>query len=334
MDAARKSERGRGVIGRGVVRGWEWAEMSAVTHLQADEWYIAPVLQSRAAHAIEKWHYAQGCPNTSVARHGLFREDDPSRSQLQGVAMWLPPTPRAARSVHRDEWRGVLALTRLVVAPGVPTNGASFLLGASMRALNRDRWPWLLTYADTGHGHTGAIYKATNWLCVGTVPAGDTWIGPGGEQRGRKRGDKNYTYAEMRSMGFELRPTAYKIKFVHHSEREHWMVSLKRAWSAETSAVDEWPADRPSTGQCAPTALIVQDRLGGKLLRAVNEGISHYWNQLPSGGEVDLTRDQFDEWEPDEIIERDREYVLSFPDTVDRYELLRERMIARRVVTA
>lgn len=181
--------------------------------LRREDWRVDTITQADATLAIERWHYAQGCPNTSVARHGLFRSDG---DELLGVAMWLPPTPTAARSVSRDEWRGVLTLTRLVVAPEVPTNGASFLLGTSMRLVDRERWPWLLTYADSALGHTGAIYRATNWTYLGETKAGDTWVGPNGEQRGRKRGAKNLSAAEMRAAGFERRPAAPKFKFAHH----------------------------------------------------------------------------------------------------------------------
>jgi hypothetical protein len=101
------------------------------------------------------------------------------------------------------------------------------------------------------------------------------------------------------------------------------MPDLRQAWTATTSASTDWTPERPSVGQCAVTALIVQDELGGVLLRTINANVSHYWNRLPDGSELDLTRDQFDVWEPGEIVERDREYVLSFPETRRRYEELR-----------
>ena len=60
-----------------------------------------------------------------------------------------------------------------------------------------------------------------------------------------------------------------------------------------TSADPEgWsPHNRP-WGQCAVTALVVQDRFGGELLRARVDGVSHYWNRLPDGSELDLTRER------------------------------------------
>ncbi len=55
----------------------------------------------------------------------------------------------------------------------------------------------------------------------------------------------------------------------------------------------------PSRGQCGPTALTIHDLLGGELLLAEvrrtdgsRQGV-HYWNLLPDGTEIDLTREQF-----------------------------------------
>lgn len=103
--------------------------------------------------------------------------------------------------------------------------------------------------------------------------------------------------------------------------------ALKRAWCRETSSVpDEWSPGNPARGQCAVTALIVQDTLGGILLRTVIQGESHYFNQLPDAENVDLTLLQFEDpfIKASELSceERSREYVLSYPATVARYSLL------------
>lgn len=102
---------------------------------------------------------------------------------------------------------------------------------------------------------------------------------------------------------------------------------LEPHWAADTSASPErWTPERPSLGQCAVTALLVQECLGGVLLRGVVRGESHYWNQLPDGSEVDLTRDQFDTFTLDgPVEERPRASVLSSPDTAERYGRLRRR---------
>src|SRR5262249_11613610 len=93
---------------------------------------------------------------------------------------------------------------------------------------------------------------------------------------------------------------------------------------------DHWSADNPSHGQCAVTALIVQDYFGGALLRAPVNGTAHYWNRLASGDEIDLTRQQFATATVPSGVQRTREYVLSFPDTARRYEQLR-RLVASQL---
>lgn len=102
---------------------------------------------------------------------------------------------------------------------------------------------------------------------------------------------------------------------------------LEVVWCAETSACpDEWTPEVPSRGQCAVTALIVQDVCGSDLFRVNVDGESHYFGYLYPGNQlVDLTADQFDDV-PDYAngVRRTRDYVLSFPDTERRYLLLKE----------
>jgi hypothetical protein len=102
--------------------------------------------------------------------------------------------------------------------------------------------------------------------------------------------------------------------------------AIRLAWTPQTSVADYWDTANPARGQCAPTALVVQDSLGGELLRGELEGTSHYWNLLPDGTEVDLTREQFKRFEPGSIQPRTREYVLSYPDTDRRYRILSQRV--------
>jgi hypothetical protein len=104
---------------------------------------------------------------------------------------------------------------------------------------------------------------------------------------------------------------------------------LVLAWDRESSATPgRWMPERPSIGQCAVTALIVQDLFGGKLLRSVINHQSHYYNvDIEPGYTTDLTLDQFDTpiWATEPEL-RERDYVLSFPPTVDRYQHLKMRV--------
>jgi hypothetical protein len=112
--------------------------------------------------------------------------------------------------------------------------------------------------------------------------------------------------------------------------------SLLKSWSAETSSSASWTSKNSAEGQCAVTALIVQDYLGGDILKTyalTSTGrISHYYNSI-NGVEIDLTKDQFNantqfEGEITAVAGHAslREYCLSFKDTRIRYQLLRSRI--------
>lgn len=186
--------------------------------LRHSEWEAVEVPHAQAAAVVCRSHYAKTAAKQSASAHGLLRV---GTNRLSGAALWMPPTPPAARSVAGDDdWHGVLCLSRFALDPEVPKNGASYFLAASMRLLDRTRWPVLLTYADTRLGHTGAIYLATNWQFVGAVPGHPVWLGPDGELRGKKRGPRNLTTEEMLAEGFTMVPDRYpKLKFVHRTRR-------------------------------------------------------------------------------------------------------------------
>lgn len=105
---------------------------------------------------------------------------------------------------------------------------------------------------------------------------------------------------------------------------------LEHVWAADTAVdPDAWTPERPSTGHCAVTALLVQEYTDATVILrvALADGQSHYFNATPNGMETDLTRDQFDTYEPiGPAEERTREYLLLNEGTRRRWETLRRRL--------
>jgi hypothetical protein len=102
--------------------------------------------------------------------------------------------------------------------------------------------------------------------------------------------------------------------------------AIRAVWTADTSADEAWSPTEPELGQCAVTALVIQDTFGGELKRTLANGVSHYYNEI-DGEVVDLTRAQFST--PllmEEPVSRERDYVLSFPVTAERYHKLVNRL--------
>ncbi|MEV7594681.1 alpha/beta fold hydrolase [Streptomyces sp. NPDC090085] len=113
--------------------------------------------------------------------------------------------------------------------------------------------------------------------------------------------------------------------------------AIRAGWSAETSEPAgisgvSWSAENPAWGQCGITALLVQDLVGGELVlgEVFHDGRPegyHWWNQLPGGIRVDLTREQFRRGEtvtPGRVVQRPGGRLKR---RWEEYQLLRQRVI-------
>lgn len=178
------------------------------------DYYISSIAIGEARRLVEQYHYAKGGSNTGCYAHGLFRVSD---NALVGVAWWLPPTKVACQSVNMDNWKRVISLSRLVITPDEPKNAATILLGASIRLIKKDaRFVSLVTYADMSQGHTGAIYKATNWEYQGVTKPSRRWLNPVTGQQVAAKATTNRTKGEMLALGYTRTEAHAKHKFVMH----------------------------------------------------------------------------------------------------------------------
>jgi hypothetical protein len=101
-----------------------------------------------------------------------------------------------------------------------------------------------------------------------------------------------------------------------------------RASYAKDTAFRAWLPTRPSWGHCTVAALVVQDYLGGSILKAsVKGGGTHYWNRLDNGVEIDFTADQFD-GSPDrrDVKQAYRQAVLQVEHVKARYATFKDRV--------
>jgi hypothetical protein len=115
--------------------------------------------------------------------------------------------------------------------------------------------------------------------------------------------------------------------------------ALYKSWSSDTSYDPKnWKKNNPAWGQCAVTALVVKDYLGGDIVsgslgnvpdKNVRSMRFHFWNRLPDGREIDFTESQF---KPDQrkFIGkgklRRRKHLLSIVSTTRRYNILKARV--------
>lgn len=104
--------------------------------------------------------------------------------------------------------------------------------------------------------------------------------------------------------------------------------ALSASWSHDTSYFDNWSPSNPSAGQCAVSALVLQDYCGGEIKKCMVADTPHYFNII-DGQLVDSTVEQFDGSAAIEYHEstiRERGWILRHKGTLRRYELLRVRV--------
>lgn len=181
--------------------------------LHRADWIVDTLDLGQARSLVERLHYAEGGSNTATFRHGLYRREEWPLYPL-GAAWWIPPTKLAAIATFPEgDWRRVLALSRFVLDPTVPKNGASFLLARSTRLVKRSAaWDCLVTYADEWQGHTGTMYRASGWQYVGLTKPERVYV-LDGRMVARKAGPKTRTHGEMLALGAECVGAFPKHKF-------------------------------------------------------------------------------------------------------------------------
>lgn len=114
--------------------------------------------------------------------------------------------------------------------------------------------------------------------------------------------------------------------------------ALQASWGADTAySAEEWSQGNRARGQCVVSSLVVQDYLGGDLIRyEINEKQlheTHYMNQLPDGTIVDTTASQYTSpvnmrRKPIDIdkFASIRDKRLADPSTAARYDILKRRV--------
>ena len=109
--------------------------------------------------------------------------------------------------------------------------------------------------------------------------------------------------------------------------------SFRSVWCKETahpSYQQKWTVDNPSCGQCAVTALYIQEKYGGDIYFCKVGRNSHFVNII-NERIVDSTAGQFGGADKIKYISgsfklRTRESLLKSKDVNKRYSLFKERM--------
>jgi len=123
---------------------------------------ILPIKNEETYPWLLQKHYAKRIPQIMFA-FGLYEEN-----QLVGVVTYgIPASPALCMGICGKEYSDkVLELNRVCLLNN-NKNQASFLVANSIKLLPKPTI--VVSYADSGKGHVGYVYQATNFLFTGTT---------------------------------------------------------------------------------------------------------------------------------------------------------------------
>ena len=133
-----------------------------------DDYFIKEIDYHTAEDVVVKCHYAhRKAPYTHA--FGLYLRK-PQR--LVGVVIYGSP---ASHSLCEslcgfNERYNIYELTRLYVDDGLPKNLESYLVGNTLKLLDKEI---IVSYSDTEYNHVGVIYQATNFIYTGLARGGN-----------------------------------------------------------------------------------------------------------------------------------------------------------------
>jgi len=125
---------------------------------------------------LKRWHYSDYVNIQAKHTFCLFREGNFGIPEMVGVCVYTRPAgPTAGQSYYPEAPDKVLELRRLCLIDETPKNAESFFVSRSIKWLkgNTD-WEFILSYADMEQGHSGVIYRASNFEYLGVTGAGKT----------------------------------------------------------------------------------------------------------------------------------------------------------------
>jgi len=134
---------------------------------------VRPIKKIETEPWLLKKHYARRMPSIMYA-YGLYEN-----GELVGVVTYGMTANNNLNTIGDCE---ALELNRLCVS-SKSKNASSMLVGRSLKMLPQPKI--IISYADTGQGHIGYIYQATNWIYTG-IGKGDVEFEMNGRRYHRK----------------------------------------------------------------------------------------------------------------------------------------------------
>ncbi len=162
---------------------------------------VEEILRKPASKFIEKHHYSHSTNGVqSIIHYGLFKPDeDGSRfgvPKMIGAAMYAwPSMPHTRGKYNPINPTKCLELRRLACVDDTPKNTESYFIAQTIKLLKKTTdMEVIVSFADGHQGHTGVIYKASNFDYLGETGGGRILMVDGKETHSRSLNQLNRPY--------------------------------------------------------------------------------------------------------------------------------------------
>ena len=137
---------------------------------------------------IEKHHYSHNVNGIQSYYHfGLFREGNFGIPTMIGAMLYaMPSMPATAAKYNPINPSKCMELRRLVCIDDTPKNTESYFIGKTFKWLKQNTdVEVIVSFADQHYGHSGVIYKATNFEYIGETASARILMVDGKEYHSR-----------------------------------------------------------------------------------------------------------------------------------------------------
>ena len=203
-----------------------------------------------AKYAVEHWHYSKCLPAGKMNAVGVWEA-----GSYIGCVIFSYGANHNMAAQYGLTQQGCVELTRVALTAHVAPVTRIVSIAIKMIQRKNPGLELIVSYADPEQGHTGAIYRAGNWIYVGSsAGALKVWY------KGRWAHKKTVDDAGVNQAGLKkkLAPPKYKYLYPLTDEMRTRIAPLKKPYpkkdtGASVVQIAEQPAFQPDKGGSIPT---------------------------------------------------------------------------------
>ena len=174
--------------------------------MKVTDFTVELVQRNAVVSFIEKHHYSHNVNGIQSYYHfGLYRDGKFGLPEMIGAMMYaMPSMPHTSKKYNPINPDKCYELRRLVCVDDTPKNTESYFIVQTFKWLKKNTdIEVIVSFADEEEGHTGVIYKATNFNYLGTTSPGRILMVDGKKYHSRSLNQDKRPYGRELKRRFE-----------------------------------------------------------------------------------------------------------------------------------